>query len=143
LIVGELNVHDLGFEPSLIRTPHNRYNTTPLVINHTQLTRLIDLAKKAFLQANREHKQERDECNLKLQINMKLMNLIRSSSLYPKGLVASGEQDQEQGPGSQQAILAIQVQRIMSVSRRKQERNKTQTLTRVIADNYRVLGITP
>ena len=58
---------------------------------------MIDLAEKAFLQANREHKQERDECNLKLQINMRLM-ITRSSSLYSKGLISPGEQDQEQGP---------------------------------------------
>jgi hypothetical protein len=29
---------------------------------------------------------------------MKLMNLKRSSSLYSKGLIALGEQDQEQSP---------------------------------------------
>ena len=72
----------------------NRYTTAPLVINHANA---IDLAEKAFLQANREHKQERDECNLKLQLNMRLMK-IRSSSLYSKGLIATGEQDQELGP---------------------------------------------
>jgi hypothetical protein len=68
----------------------------------------IDLVEKAFLQANRKHKQERDERNLKLQINMKLMILARSSSLYfkgpiatkssslySKGLIVTDEQDQE------------------------------------------------
>ena len=59
---------------------------------------MIDLAEKSFLQANREHKQERDEHNLKLQINMRLMITRRSLSLYLKGLIAIGEQDQEQGP---------------------------------------------
>ena len=34
----------------------NRYTTAPLVINHAIA---IDFAEKAFLQANREHKQER------------------------------------------------------------------------------------
>ena len=58
---------------------------------------MIDLAEKAFLQANREHKQERDQRNLKLQINMRLLKTIRSSSLYSKGLIATGEQDQELG----------------------------------------------
>ena len=29
---------------------------------------------------------------------MRLMNFKRSSSLYSKGLIATGEQDQEQGP---------------------------------------------
>ena len=57
----------------------------------------IDLVEKVFLQVNREHKQERDERNLKLQVNMKLMK-TRSSSLYSKGLIAMGEQDQELGP---------------------------------------------
>ena len=74
--------------------PRNHYTTAPLVINHANA---IDLAEKAFRQANREHKQERDERNLKLQINMSLMK-IRSSSLYLKGLIAIGEQDQEMGP---------------------------------------------
>jgi hypothetical protein len=58
----------------------------------------IDLAEKAFLQANREHKQEWDKRNLKLQINMRLMITRRSSSLYLKRLIAIGEQDQELGP---------------------------------------------
>ena len=59
---------------------------------------MIDLAEKAFLQANREYKQEQDERNLKLQINIRLMKTRRSSSLYLKGLIATGEQDQELGP---------------------------------------------
>ena len=75
--------------------PRNRYTTAPLVINHANV---IDLAEKAFLQANREHKQEWDERNLKLQINMRLMKTRRSSSLYSKGLITTGEQDQELGP---------------------------------------------
>ena len=75
--------------------PQNRYTTAPLVINYTSV---IDLIEKAFLQANREHKQERDERNLKLQINMRLMKTRRSSSLYLKGLIAIDEQDQELGP---------------------------------------------
>ena len=75
--------------------PRNRYTTAPLVINHANA---IDLAEKAFLQANREHKQEQDERNLKLQINMRLMKSRRSSSLYSKGLIATGKQDQELRP---------------------------------------------
>ena len=75
--------------------PHNRYTTVPLVINHANL---IDLVEKAFLQVNQEHKQERDERNLKLQINMRLMKIRRSSSLYSKGLITTGKQDQELGP---------------------------------------------
>ena len=59
---------------------------------------MVDLAEKAFLQANQEHKQERDKRNLKLQINMRLMIMRKSSSLYSKGLIAIGEQDQELGP---------------------------------------------
>ena len=75
--------------------PRNRYTTALLVINHVNT---IDLAEKAFLQANREHKQERDERNLKLQINLRLMITRWSSSLYLNGLIATGEQDQELGP---------------------------------------------
>ena len=74
--------------------PRNYYTTAPLVINHANT---IDLTKKAFLQANREHKQEQDGHNLKLQINMRLM-IIRSSSLYSKGLITTDEQDQALGP---------------------------------------------
>ena len=59
---------------------------------------MIDLAEKAFLQVNREHKQERDERNLKLQISMRLMITRRSSGLYLKRLITTGEQDQEPGP---------------------------------------------
>jgi len=66
-----------------------------LVINHANA---IDLAEKAFLQANQEHKQEQDERNLKLQINMRLMITRKSSYLYSKGLIVIGEQDQEPGP---------------------------------------------
>ena len=73
--------------------PRNRYTTAPLVINHANA---IDLAEKAFLQANQEHKKERDERNLKLQINIRLMK-TRSLSVYSKGLIATGEQDQELG----------------------------------------------
>ena len=65
-----------------------------MVINHANA---IDLAEKAFLQANRELKQKQDERNLKLQINMRLMITRRSSSLYSKGLIVIGEQDQEPG----------------------------------------------
>ena len=75
--------------------PRNYYTTAPLVINHANA---IDLTEKAFLQANQEHKQERDERNLKLQIIMRFMKSRRSSSLYSKGLIATGEQDQELGP---------------------------------------------
>ena len=50
--------------------PRSRYTTAPLVINHVNT---IDLAEKAFLQANQEHKQERNKHNLKLQITIRLM----------------------------------------------------------------------
>ena len=39
--------------------------------------------------------RSRDERNLKLQINMRLIITRRSSSLYSKGLITTGEQDQE------------------------------------------------
>jgi hypothetical protein len=67
-------------------------------IGYQLRTTVIDLTDKAFLQMNREHKQERDERNLKLQINMRLLNLIEGSSLELKGLVATGKQDEEQEP---------------------------------------------
>ena len=35
---------------------------------------------------------------MKLQINMRLMIMRRSLGLYSKGLIATGEQDQELGP---------------------------------------------
>ena len=51
----------------------------------------------------------------------------RSLSLYSKGLIAIGEQDQELGPGSQQAALAAQLQQndvcFMRKSRTKQNPN--------------------
>jgi hypothetical protein len=43
-----------------------------LVINHANA---IDLAEKAFLQANQEHEQEQVKRNLKLQLNMRLIKL--------------------------------------------------------------------
>ena len=48
-----MNVHDLGFEPSLIWTPAT---ITPLLCWLSTTRNAIDLAKKSFLQANREHK---------------------------------------------------------------------------------------
>ena len=120
--------------------PRNRYTTAPLVINHANA---IDLGEKVFLQANREHKQERDQRNLKLQINMRLLKIIRSSSLYSKGLIATGEQDQELGPGSQQAALAAQLQQNDVCFMRKSRTKQTQTLRRATAAIYRVLGVTP
>jgi hypothetical protein len=71
------------------------------------------------------------------------MNLKRSFSLYSKGLIATSEQYQEQGPGSQQSTLLVQLQQTVFVSRGKQECNKIRTLTRVMTANYRVLGVTP
>ena len=121
--------------------PRNHYTTAPLVINHANA---IDLAEKAFLQTNREHKQKRDERNLKLQINMRLMITKRSSSLCLKGLIAIGEQDQEQGPwfnNKRSWRYSCRKQCLFHV--KKQERNKTQTLTRVKAAVYRVLDVTP
>ena len=113
--------------------PHNCYTTALLVFNHANA---IDLTEKAFLQANREHKQERDDRNLKLQINMRLMK-SRSSSLYLKGLIATGKQDQELGPWFTASSLGDDsCSKTMSVSRGNQELNKTQTLRRAMADKY-------
>jgi len=90
-IGGELDVHDLGFEPSLIWTPKPLHRCS---IGYQPCTTLLI----AFLQVNREHKQERDESNLKLQLYMEFSKLIRGSSIDLKGLVNTSEQDQEKGP---------------------------------------------
>jgi hypothetical protein len=94
-IGGELHVHDLDFESRLIRTPTT---FTPFLNWLSTTHNATDLAEKSFLQVNREHMQEWDERNQKLQVNTKLMILKRSSSLYSKGLIAIGKQDQEQEP---------------------------------------------
>ena len=86
--------------------PHNHYTIAPLVINRANA---IDLVEKAFLQVNREHKQEQDKRNLKLQINMRLMIMRKSSSLYSKGLITQANKIKNWGPGSQQAALAATV----------------------------------
>jgi hypothetical protein len=56
-IVRELDVHDLGFKPSLIRTPTT---ITPLLHWLSTTHNAIDLAEKTFLQVHPEHKQLRD-----------------------------------------------------------------------------------
>ena len=74
---------------------------------------------------------------------MRLM-ITRSLSLYSKGLIATGEQDQELGPWFIASGLGgDSCSKTMSVSRENQELNKTQTLRRAMANNYRVLGVTP
>ena len=85
------------------------------------------------MQANREHKQERDERNLKLQINMSLMKIRRSLSLYLKGLIAIGEQDQELGPWFTASSLGGTVAAKRCLFHKNQELNKIQTLRRVMA----------
>ena len=68
----------------------------------------------------------------------------KSSSLYSKGLIATGEQDQELGPRfTASGIGGDSCSKTTSVSRGNQELNKTQTLRRATATNYRVLGVTP
>ena len=69
---------------------------------------------------------------------------IRSSSLYSKGLIAIGEQDQELGPWFIASGLGGDgCSKMTSVSRGNQELNKTQILRRATAAIYRVLGVTP
>jgi hypothetical protein len=63
------------------------------------------------------------------------MNLKRSPSIYSKGLIATDEQDQEQGPWFTASDLSGTVVANDVCFTRKQERNKTQTLTRVTAAN--------
>jgi hypothetical protein len=75
--------------------PNNRYTTAPLVINHA----LHDWPRREGFSASELRTQaRRDERNQKLKIYRKFGKLIRGSSLNLKGLVAPGEQDQEQEP---------------------------------------------
>ena len=68
----------------------------------------------------------------------------RSSSLYSKGLIATGEQDHELGPWFIASGLGgDSCNKTMSVSRENQELNKTQTLRRATAAIYRVLASPP
>ena len=72
------------------------------------------------------------------------MKTIRSSSLYSKGLIATGEQDHELGPWfTASGLGGDSCSKTTSVSRENQELNKTQTLRRATAGIYRVLGVTP
>ena len=72
------------------------------------------------------------------------MKIRRSSSLYSKVLIATGEQDQELGPWfTASGLGGDSCSKIMSVSRGNQELNKTQTLRRVTTANYRAPDITP
>lgn len=105
-IGGELDVHNLGFEPSLIHTPAT---ITPQLRWLSSMHNMIDLTEKAFLQENREHKKENEERNLKLQLYMMFTELIGGSSLDLRGLVNTGEQEGNRDLDSQQLILAIQV----------------------------------
>ena len=75
---------------------------------------------------------------------MRLMITRRSSSLYSKGLIATGEQDQELGPWfTASGLGGDSCSKTMSVLRGNQELNKTQTLRRATTAIYRVLGVTP
>ena len=72
------------------------------------------------------------------------MIIRKSSSLYSKGLITTGEQDQELGPWfTASGLGGDSCSKTMSVSRGNQELNKTQTLRRATAAIYRVLGVTP
>ena len=68
----------------------------------------------------------------------------KSSSLYSKGLIATGEQDQELGHWFIASGLGgDSCSKTTSVSRGNQELNKTQILRRATTAIYRVLGVTP
>ena len=68
----------------------------------------------------------------------------KSSSLYSKGLITTGEQDQELGPWFIASGLGgDSCSKTTPISRENQELNKTQTLRRATTDKYRVLGVTP
>lgn len=53
------------------------------------------------MQENQEHKQECEERNLMLQIELKYINLVGSSSLQMKGVIDIVKKEQEKGPDSQ------------------------------------------
>ena len=75
---------------------------------------------------------------------MRLMKTRRGSSIYSKGLIVTGEQDHELGPWfTASGLGGDSCSETTSVSRENQELNKTQTLRRAMAVNYRVLGVTP
>jgi hypothetical protein len=84
----------------------------PRVAGVLHMNNVIDVAEKAFLQANRQHKQERDEHNMKLHVYMKYMGFIRGASFYSKGLANIEKQDQEQGSWF---TLVIDVQEAQSL----------------------------
>jgi hypothetical protein len=69
------------------------------------------------------------------------MNMIRSSSLYLKGLVATGEQDQEQGPWFTARDLGDTsvANNICFMRKRRTQQNRNPNESE--AANYRVLGI--
>ena len=68
----------------------------------------------------------------------------KSSSLYSKGLITTGEQDQELGPWfTANGLGSDSYSKTMSVLRGNHELNKTQTLRRATTAIYRVLGVTP
>ena len=65
------------------------------------------------------------------------MKIRWSSSLYSKGLITTGEQDQELGPWfTASGLGGDSCSKTMSVSRGNQELNKTQTLRRATARIY-------
>ena len=75
---------------------------------------------------------------------MRLMITRRSSSLYSKGLIATGEQDQELGPWFIASGLGgDSCNKMMAISRGNQDLNKTQTLWRATAANFRAPDISP
>ena len=70
--------------------------------------------------------------------------ITRSSSLYLQGLITTGEQDQELGPWfTASGLSGDSCSKTTSILRGNQELNKTQTLRRVTATNYRALDVTP
>lgn len=86
--------HNNGFKPSLIWTPTT---ITPQLCWLSSMHNRIDLTQKAFLPANQEHKNEHEECNMKLQIYKKFFKVIGGSSVDSKGLVDTYKEDQELG----------------------------------------------
>ena len=70
--------------------------------------------------------------------------ITKNLSLYSKGLITIGKQDQELGPWfTASGLGGDSCSKMMYVLRGNQELNKTQTLRRATAGIYRVLGVTP
>ena len=104
--------------------PRNHYTTAPLVINHANA---IDLVEKAFLQANREHKQERDEHNSEIANKYESYdNEKEFKSLFERTNRHRRTRSRTRALVQSKQPWRHSCSKTMSVSRGNQELNKTQ-----------------